>query len=364
MSSKNQINILIFFWHFGIGGVQRKIVDLTHFNPEKKFRPVKYHIIIRDKNAFRLDSQINPQNTKIYYRPVLFNGRFKFPLELFFLIKTLQIRPVTILTFLDYASIMIIMISKILFFLKIRIILNEDTLTSPFVTSRVNDFLIKLFYPQADIIVSPTSTSKMDLVNNYSIAENKIRVVYNWTLKNPPVQKHLSVYDLLYMGRFDKQKNLIFLLKSVLIIKKQISHIKICLIGEGKQKRKLMNFIKKNKLTKNVIIRKSTPQVGNYFNSAKIFTMVSSYEGMPVALLEAMAFRMAIVLRKFPGLDEYFQNGKNGFVETELNDYADKIIFLLKNDQLRKRMGNYNHYYVKKYFSENMIKKYKKFLLP
>jgi glycosyltransferase involved in cell wall biosynthesis len=172
------------------------------------------------------------------------------------------------------------------------------------------------------------------------------------------------VFDLLYAGRFDKQKNLFFLLKVIKQVKDRIPNLKVCFIGDGSQKNEMQKFIQDNHLGENVIIKKGVYNLSSYFRKVKIFTMCSIYEGMPVVLLEAMAAKLSVVTKKCPGSDEYLVNGKTAFIEDNIDDYSNRVETLLKQPNLRRKIGNNASRYVKTHFSENEILKYIEVLLP
>ncbi len=351
-------NIFIIFWNLGIGGIQRKVVDLTNYCSSGKYKNYRFHILLRDRTAFRMDNQINRTTAKIYYRPQYFNGKIHIPFTLYMLWKAYHLKPVTLLTFLDYTSFLSIIVVKILFWRNIRIVLNEDILTSPYVKSTLKRYLIKLFYPIADKIISPTLASKNDLVNNFSIPENKITVVPNWTLMFSRKKRQKPVFDLLYAGRFDEQKNLLFLLQVIKNLIKKLPEIKTCFIGDGTQRIQMQKFVKDNHLSQNVLLKKGIYNMSPYFQKVKIFTMSSLYEGMPVVLLEAMAAKKPVVVTRFPGVDEYLINKKTAFIENDIESYSKRIIDLLESDRLRNKIGNNAYMDIRKNFSEKPINEY------
>lgn len=356
-------NIFIVFWNLGIGGIQRKIVDLTNYCSTGEYNNCRFHVLLRDKTTFRMDSQINRKTSKIYYRPQFFNGKIHIPFTLYMIWKAFRLKPITLLTFLDYTSFLSIIAAKIIFWRKIRIVLNEDILTSPYVNSPIKWHLIKFFYPIADKIISPTLASKNDLVSNFSIPENKITVVPNWTLMFNRNMRQKSIFDLFYAGRFDEQKNLLFLLQVIKKLKNKLPDIKACFIGDGTQKQLMKRFISDNYLSQNVLIKKGITNLSAYFQKTKIFAMSSLYEGMPVVLLEAMAAKRTVIVTRFPGVSEYLINKKTAFIEDDLESYSKRIIQLLKSDSLRDKIGNNAYIDVREKYSEKPINKYISVLL-
>ncbi|MCL5797603.1 MAG: glycosyltransferase [Patescibacteria group bacterium] len=357
-------NVLIVFWNFGIGGIQKKIVDMSHYCKNGRYKNCRFHILLRDKTRFRMDNQLDNSNSKIYYRPQFFNGKLHIPFTLYMIWKIFSLKPTTLLTFLDYTSFLSIIAAKVLFWQKTRIVLNEDILTSPYVDSKIKWYLIPFFYPIADVIISPTHASKDDLVNNFSVPKNKIVVIPNWTLMRIGKLGAKPELDLLYAGRFDKQKNLLFLLNVIKNVKADIPDIKTCFIGDGKQKEEVLQFIKNNHLETNVQIKNGVQNLSPFFRNVKIFAMSSDYEGMPVVLMEAMAAGLCAVVKRCPGSNDYLLNGKTAFIENTISGYAHRVKLLLRNPNLRTKIGKNAQNDVKKYYSEKAISKYLKTLLP
>ena len=56
-----------------------------------------------------------------------------------------------------------------------------------------------------------------------------------------------------------------------------------------------------------------------------IFLLTSLWEGLPIALLEAMYLKKICIVRNIPGTKEVIRHGENGFVVDELSEYVDII---------------------------------------
>jgi len=72
-----------------------------------------------------------------------------------------------------------------------------------------------------------------------------------------------------------------------------------------------------------------------------VFTMPSLSEGLPLALLEAMAAGLPHVVTRVGGMPEVAVEGKTGFVVEpgDVEALADRLLFLLDNSSLAARMG-------------------------
>lgn len=76
-------------------------------------------------------------------------------------------------------------------------------------------------------------------------------------------------------------------------------------------------------------------------------------EGMPNAVLESMAFGLAIVTSTVGGLVDFFQNEKMGYMTNSISPHilADLCEKLILSKTLRKEIAFYNHQYAREHFS-------------
>lgn len=99
---------------------------------------------------------------------------------------------------------------------------------------------------------------------------------------------------------------------------------------------------------------------------ADIFAFPSAYEGMPLALTEAMAAGLPVIgYKSCPSVNELIIDGYNGFLcEDGIDDFAEKLKLLMNNPELRKIMGENARESIKKFAPqkiwdqwENLIEK-------
>jgi len=92
-----------------------------------------------------------------------------------------------------------------------------------------------------------------------------------------------------HVGRFDYQKNQLFLLDVFAEIRKIKSNAKLVIVGDGKLKADIVAKIKELHLEKYVLLLGSRNDVPKLFNAFDIFLLPSLFEGLPVVLVEAQA---------------------------------------------------------------------------
>ena len=151
-------------------------------------------------------------------------------------------------------------------------------------------------------------------------------------------------FDIIFIGRLHYQKNPELLIEAIEILKKDFEEIRVCLIGDGPKKDKLNELVKEKKLEENIFFKGEIVDRGTiyrYLKSSKVFVLPSRFEGFPLTVLEANAAGLPIITvdSRFNRTTDFIS--ENGFVaRNDAQSLADKIKYLLTNDELRKEMGN------------------------
>ena len=81
-----------------------------------------------------------------------------------------------------------------------------------------------------------------------------------------------------------------------------------------------------------------------YLSCADIYVSSSFSDGTSVALIEAMACALPVVVTDIPSNHEWVSDSKNGyFVPTgDSKALAERIVYLFRNDDIRRKMGEAN----------------------
>lgn len=109
------------------------------------------------------------------------------------------------------------------------------------------------------------------------------------------IDNHKEIYSrkiskIIAVGRLHEQKNYPLLLKAMVDITKIKSEITLDIFGEGNQKKYLEGLVDEYGLANHVFLRGRSQSIEKQLQVADMFVMTSDYEGMPNALMEAMAF--------------------------------------------------------------------------
>jgi glycosyltransferase involved in cell wall biosynthesis len=163
------------------------------------------------------------------------------------------------------------------------------------------------------------------------------------------------------VARFTDQKDHITLLKSILILVKKNFKIKLLIIGYGPNKSKMLNFIKKNKLKKNVKIINFQKNPYKFMMKSNLFILSSLYEGLPNVLLESMALKKSIISSNCPtGPREILKKGKLGMLYPPQNErvLAKKIIAFNNNPKKFSIIADYAFKSLKRFDYDYNCEKY------
>lgn len=144
------------------------------------------------------------------------------------------------------------------------------------------------------------------------------------------------------VGRLSKLKNQRLLIDAFAKIADKYSDYVVEIYGEGPLCKKLLECIKEHGLQDRVLLMGRKKNIQNYIIDAEIFVLPSNSEGMPNALIEAMALGMACIATDCPigGSAVVIQNGENGIL-TAVNDanlLAKNIAELIDNKKYSENL--------------------------
>lgn len=202
-----------------------------------------------------------------------------------------------------------------------------------------------------DKIVAISSAVKRVLVLD-GVLEDKIEVIYSGVrIENPenfscPVdlKNRFSKEDKVIgcIGNFADHKDHFTLLRAFEIVYKQNSNVKLLLVGDGYLLESVKKFAEKLNCFNNIIFAYFREDVYNCMKCMDIFAMTSKKEGLCTSVIDALSFGLPVVATDAGGIPELVLDGVNGFI-CKVGDYehiAEKIIYLINNHDICKKMSN------------------------
>ena len=181
------------------------------------------------------------------------------------------------------------------------------------------------------------------LVLKYKIASlEKIEIIYNGVNTQDVETFQNSKLSIVFIGRLAKPKDPLLLLKAFNNLPSDLKDkTNISIIGDGPKLKKLKRFIKEKEL-KGINLLGSIPrkEVFEVLKRSDIFALISSWEGFPYTIIEAMSCGLPVIASDVGGIKEAIDN-KCGILvkrkdQQEIEHALEK---LLKNPSLVKEMG-------------------------
>jgi len=135
------------------------------------------------------------------------------------------------------------------------------------------------------------------------------------------------------------------------------------LVGDGPLRGELEKLVQELELSEQVRLlgSRDREEIPEILAITDIFVLPSLWEGLPTAIIEAMAAGCPVVATNVAGIPEVVVDGKTGFLvpPRDPQALADKIKLLLQDQALRERMGQAGIERVKQHFTiERMVRKY------
>lgn len=211
--------------------------------------------------------------------------------------------------------------------------LSVEAKNSNQLSVRFSPIAAKLSYPLADKVVAVSKGVANDLSKITSIPIDKIDVIYNPVIGRSFFQKSQEEIDhpwfnpgqppvILALGRLHPQKNFANLIHAFSQVRKLLP-VRLMILGIGPQEDELRALIHELDLDNDVLMPGFFQNPYPYIAKSAVFAMSSDWEGLPLALIEALALNVPIVSTDCPsGPFEILDSGKYGSLVPVANSDA------------------------------------------
>lgn len=167
-----------------------------------------------------------------------------------------------------------------------------------------------------------------------------------------------EVKHLLFLSRIEKAKGVYEAVETFALLKSKHKELTFTFVGDGSELVALKRYVeKKTVLDVRFTGALNGESLKNEFKRADFFFFTSYGEGMPTAVLEAMAFGLPIMTRRVGGLCDFFEDGKMGRITDSMNplEYAQMVEPFLESATLTKKVSLYNHSYARANFMASKV---------
>lgn len=202
-----------------------------------------------------------------------------------------------------------------------------------------------LFYHWAWSIPVALSTEVQQTVREfYHLPVEKIPVVMNGIDLSrciPKTDYRLSEpIRLLHVGRFDTPKNHKGLLRSFAELRTFCPQVHLTMVGDGQLRESIEALAEELGLRGGVTFAGMQENVYPFLHEADIFLLPSSYEGMPMTIIEAMGTGLPIVATAVGGVPDMIRNEESGLlVPCDSEAVAEACYRVIRDEDFRKNLG-------------------------
>ncbi len=356
--------LIIFMPSIESGGADKNLFIIANYLVEK-FDNMK---LITSSTKYKkiLSKKVNflaPQ-TSLWSQ---FGRNLKNFISLIILIKTLiKNKDSIVLSF--QANLFAILICKIL---STKIITRSNSFPNDWTRSNFKKFLFKKIYKLADVRIVNSIESKKKFLKHYNLTAvciynplNLKEIINLSKIKKKNLFNNKVSLKLISVGRLSQEKDQLTFLKSILYLKNKIS-IGALIMGEGLLKKKLLEFIKKNKLNKIVKLTGYKKNPYPHIKQSNFLILTSLHEGLPNILLEAMALKKFVISSNCEtGPREILLNGKAGALFRVKNyiELSNKILFFHKNKKIRNKKIKFGYSKINRFDRRKNLQKYFKII--
>lgn len=357
------MNILFYIGSLNSGGAERVICNLSNYLSDKH----EVEIITTsffNNSYYKLRKKIviksldNNKNTKNFF---LKNIKRIYRLKKY--IK--DIKPDIIVSFLPEQNYRILFLKRIL---NIPVIVSERSDPNEMYKKFIFKKLMKLLYPKANGYVFQTEKVKEYFLER-GMQEKKAKVIAN------PLNKEFvnSVYfgsrekTIVSVGRLEEVKNFKLLIEAFLEVRKEFKEYQLIIYGEGTLHKQLNDFVKHLGLNGSVFLPGNKNNIKKYIEKATLFVLTSNYEGLPNALMEALALGIPSISTDCAsgGPRSLIKEGYNGFLVPVggKEELIKKMLYLLRENKLRETISENAYKSMKKYQPEIIYNEWEKFIV-
>ena len=199
----------------------------------------------------------------------------------------------------------------------------------------------KAILNSADILFSVSDFTKK-LIKKQGINRKIIKVYPSLDIK--------KIYSKSYAkNKLIKRKGHLKVIKIMPSLIKEMPNLRYLIVGKGLERKRLEKEIKRRNLDKFIKICSSVnnSRLPLFYSACDVFVLPCSHlatndvEGFGIVFLEANVYRKPVIGTRTGGIPEAIVNNKTGYVINphNLQELKRKILKLLKEPYLRKKMG-------------------------
>lgn len=338
-----RIHVVQTTFGMGIGGMERMIMDLCRYTDPQRFRFTVCCLSVRGPLADQLDAEGVPV---VFCENQTRLGKYLRALELTRILCREQ--PDILHTHNTTAFVDGLIAAKLA---RVPIVVHTDHCKNYPIELRwtIAEHVASRF---VDRVVAVSHHTRSDLIRHEWIPVRKLTVIHNGIdprlTRNTPVEalrRELAIpSDHLVIGtvgRLETQKGLDLFLSAIHLLGRDHPNVTFLIVGGGSQEADLKDLARRLGVAERVIFTGWRSDAVDLLQLLDCFVSTSNFEGLPMVLLEAMAFAKPIVATAVGGVPELVEPEFNGLTVGERNPrlVAEALSRLIRDEAFRRRLG-------------------------
>ncbi|MBI4847210.1 MAG: glycosyltransferase [Nitrospirae bacterium] len=380
MAKSEKVRVAFIIPNLGRGGAERVASVLLENLDRSKIQP--FCIFYDSRHFYSIPHDVETCSLGITVGGSLQNkliNYIKGILKLINIVKTKK--PDLVCSFLNRTNLFVVF-ARLLsstFRNKVKLIISERTTPSVELEGSsfwLVRFLIKLLYRKADRIIAVSEGVRLDLIENFNLPEEKIKVIYNplaykkieelsiedlegyeWFLENKPI--------VINVGSLSDPKSQDDLLRVFKIVR-ETTECRLVLLGEGEKEEELKKLSQELGINNDVAFLGFQDNPFKFISRSSVFVLSSRFEGFPNVLTEAMACGIPVIsTRCRSGPEEIITDNVDGFLVPVGDDVklADAILRVLGNRDIASSMAAAAKASVSRFNINNIVREYEELFI-
>jgi len=351
--------ILFYISNLTCGGAERVVSNLANY-----FVTLSYDVVVltdrKDDEEFVLDSLVR----RIVLPVREGNGRIKDAYSRMHDIRGVfkEEHPNVIISFANKCNLKALMSGL---FLGIPVVPSVRSDPKREYAGKWNGLFAKLLFLSAESVVFQTEQAQQ-----FFFRKNREKSVI---LLNPINEKFMQpVYSderekkIVSVGSLREVKNHEMLIRAFAKIAPQIPNYELVIYGEGELREHLLEVATECGVRNRFSLPGISDDLEKEMISSRLFVLSSNTEGMPNALMEAMALGLAVISTDCPcgGPAEIIEDGENGFLVPvgDIDALAEKMLEVLSNPELEGKFHEQAYLIQKRCGSEIVLDEWRIFV--
>ena len=225
---------------------------------------------------------------------------------------------------------------------------------SKFLSQLFSSFIINIY--QKTTITLTMNQFSASVMEDYGLKNKKVGIVPNATsLKYKEFDEeyekqvlskynfHKEKFNLIFIGRLVKVKNVYFILDVLKEFKKVNPEFQMMFLGYGPEEEEMKNFCKENGLEDNVLITGKVSDENEksiLIKNSDILFFPSNYDTDGIVRIECACFGVPTLCAENTGVSSSLIDNETGFVEKlDIESMVNRLVFLSKNVDFVKIIG-------------------------